>query len=241
MIEVHRLHLTDVTPDPKLPWTRPTFPVFAYLILDPTGPVLIDTGVGIGNELLDALYSPIHHDLSQALAAHGVAIADVETVVCSHLHFDHCGQNDRFGHAEVFAQRVEADAAREPNYTVQEWAFPPGVEPTEIEGDHRITPAVRILATPGHTPGHQSVLVDDGHDHRTIVCCQAAWDAASFGSAVLGDDGWDQSIGAASLERLHLLQPDRVLMSHDANDWLRDTGNPNGHQRSGGAAGTEPI
>lgn len=219
MIEVHRLHLTDVTPDPNLPWARPTFPVFAYLVLDPAGPILIDTGVGTGNELIDALYSPVHHDLGRALAVHGVEIADVGTVICSHLHFDHCGQNDRFGHAEVLVQRAEVEAARAPHYTVEEWAFPVDVELTEIDGDHQVSPAVRIMATPGHTPGHQSVLINDGNGARTVVCCQAAWDASSFDSAVLGDDGWDQAIGAASLERLHRLHPDRVLMSHDSGEW----------------------
>lgn len=220
MIEIHRLHLTDVTPDPNLPWARPTFPVFAYLVLDPAGPLLIDTGVGTGNEVIDALYSPVHHDLGQALAVHGVDIEDVGTVICSHLHFDHCGQNYRFDHATVLVQRAEVEAARAPNYTVEEWAFPPGVELTEIDGDRQVSAAVQIVSTPGHTPGHQSVLIEDGDARRTVVCCQAAWDASSFASVVLGDDhGWDQSKGAASLQRLHLLQPDRVMMSHDADEW----------------------
>ena len=241
MIEVHRLHLTDVTPDPNLPWTRPTFPVFAFLVLDPAGPILIDTGVGIGNEFIDALYSPVHHDLDRALAAHGVSIDDIGTVISSHLHFDHCGQNDRFGHAEVFVQRAEADAARAPNHTVHEWAFPSEVDLTEIEGDYQVTPAVRIVATPGHTPGHQSVLIEEGDDQRTVLCCQAAWDVESFDAAVLGDDGWDASIGAASLGRLHRLQPDRVLLSHDAHAWRRDTKNTNSSHRNDPSPGVGPI
>ena len=53
MIEVHRLHLTDITPAPNLPWTRPTFPVFGYLIAHPTGPIVIDTEVGTNNPLID--------------------------------------------------------------------------------------------------------------------------------------------------------------------------------------------
>jgi hypothetical protein len=64
VISVYRPHLTDVTPAPHLPWERPTFPVLAYLVLHPAGPILIDSGVGIGNSFIDELYSPVHHDRS---------------------------------------------------------------------------------------------------------------------------------------------------------------------------------
>ena len=100
-----------------------------------------------------------------------------------------------------------------------EWAFPPDVELTVIDGDHQVATGVDIVATPGHTPGHQSVLIHSQNGTRTVVCCQAAWDVSSFGAATLGDDGWDQSIGTASLEKLHALDPDRVLLSHDPAEW----------------------
>ena len=219
-MRVSRLHLTDVTPSPDLPWARPTFPVFAYLVEHPAGPILIDTGVGLGNEIIDKLYSPVHHDLDTALGEHGMAASDVATVITSHLHFDHCGQNDRFPHARVLVQRAEVEAAKEPLYTVPEWAFPEGVELTEIEGDYRVAPGVEIIATPGHTVGHQSVLIDDGNGHRTIACCQGAWGVEGFTAAELGDDGWDQTVGAASLRRLHELEPTSVLFSHDPEVWL---------------------
>ena len=218
-IDVHRLHLTDVSPAPDLPWTRPAFPVFGYLVLHPTGPILIDTGVGVGDALIDALYSPVHHDLDEALARHGVGTDDVTTVIASHLHFDHCGQNDRFAGARIVVQRAEVDAAAAPHYTVPDWAFPPGLDLTVIEGDHQVATGVRVVATPGHTPGHQSVVIEDGDGTRTIVCCQAAWDVSSFDAATLGDDGWDEAAGAASLRKLHALRPDRVLLSHDRDDW----------------------
>ena len=111
-IDVHRLHLTDVTPAPHLPWTRPTYPVFGFLVLHPTGPILIDTGVGVGNTFIDELYSPVHHDIDEALDPHGVGVDDIATVITSHLHFDHCGQNDRFGRFAILVQRAEVDAAQ---------------------------------------------------------------------------------------------------------------------------------
>jgi len=219
MIEVRRLHLTDVTPAPSLPWARPTFPVFAYLVLHPAGPVLIDTGVGYGSSLIEKLYSPVHHDLDKALDDHGVDLKDVATVITSHLHFDHCGQNKRFGSARIIVQRAEVEAAKAAHYTIAEWAFPPNVDLTIIDGDLDIAPGVRVVATPGHTAGHQSVLVDDDAGLRTIVCCQASWDVNSFASGGLGDEGWNQTAGEASLQRLHALKPDRVLLSHDAEAW----------------------
>ena len=219
VIEVHRLHLTDVTPAPNLPWTRPTFPVFAYLVLHPTRPILIDTGVGIGNAFIDELYSPVHHDIDVALGSHGVSVDDVATVITSHLHFDHCGQNNRFAGSNVLVQRAEVEAATAALYTVPDWAFPPGIDLTVIDGDHQVATDVRIIATPGHTPGHQSVLIKDGDSRRTLVCCQAAWNVNSFDTATLGDDGWDEATGAASLKKLHALKPDRVMLSHDPDEW----------------------
>jgi N-acyl homoserine lactone hydrolase len=218
--EVHRLHLTDVTPAPNLPWTRPTYPVFAYLVLHPSGPILIDTGVGIGNRFIDELYAPVHHDLADALGRHGARIEDITTVITSHLHFDHCGQNDRFPRSSIVVQRAEVEAAREPMYTVPEWAFPRGVELTVIDGDHEVAAGVSVIATPGHTPGHQSVLIDGPDGLRTIVCCQASWDVASVDAATLGDEGWDEVAGAASMEKLRGLNPDRVLLSHDVDEWI---------------------
>ena len=218
-MRVSRLHLTDVTPSPELSWARPTFPVYAFLVEHPDGPILIDTGVGLGNEIIDQMYSPAHHDLDAALANHGITTDDIAIVITSHLHFDHCGQNNRFAHARVLVQRAEVEAAREPLYTVPEWAFPDGVELTEIDGDHHVAPGIEIIATPGHTAGHQSVLVDEGNGQRTIACCQGSWNAKSFGVADLGDDGWDQAAGARSMRRLHALEPTAVLFSHDSGVW----------------------
>jgi N-acyl homoserine lactone hydrolase len=219
MIGVHRLHLTDVTPAPSLPWARPTFPVFSYLVLHPSGPMLIDTGVRSGNGMIDELYSPVHHDLDEALDRHGVSIEEVAIVITSHLHFDHCGQNHRFAHSRIIVQHAEVEAAKAPLYTVPEWAFPPTVDLTVVDGDHEVASGVHVIATPGHTPGHQSVLIEDDGETRTIVCCQASWNVSSFDAATLGDDGWDQAAGVASLEKLHALNPDRVLLSHDTDEW----------------------
>jgi hypothetical protein len=82
-------------------------------------------------------------------------------------------------------------------YTVPEWALPPRVHLEVIEGDHEVASTVSVVATPGHTPGHQSVLIEDRNGTRTIVCCNASWNVGSFEAATLGDEGWDAAAGVA--------------------------------------------
>ena len=140
-------------------------------------------------------------------------------------HRDHFTSSLRSLRPELSVPRFpnlrEIEAAREPLYTVPEWAFPEELDLTAIDGDLHVADGVRIISTPGHTPGHQSVLIEDGSGTRTIVCCQAAWDTASFEAASLGDDGWSQETGSNSIARLRGLDPDAVLLSHDPNTWRR--------------------
>jgi hypothetical protein len=80
-------------------------------------------------------------------------------------------------------QHAEVEAARGRLYTVPEWAFPPNIDLEVIEGDHEVASGVWIIATPGHTPGHQSVLIEGDDATKTIVCCQASWSVANFEDA----------------------------------------------------------
>jgi N-acyl homoserine lactone hydrolase len=61
-------------------------------------------------------------------------------------------------------QRREREAARAEDYTISEWVEFEGATYVELEGEHEVLPGIRVVPTPGHSPGHQSVLVetDDG-------------------------------------------------------------------------------
>lgn len=174
--------------------------------------------------MIDRLYRPRHRDLDEALGRHDVGVNDVVMVISSHLHFDHCGQNNRFRTARIVVQRIEAETARAPRYTVPDWAEPPGVTVEQVDGAGVIAPGVSLLPTPGHTAGHQSVVVhadDDSVD--TVICAQASWDATAFDARSVGDEhAWDVATGDSSVEQLHRLAPKRVLFSHDAQEWAPD-------------------
>lgn len=81
--------------------------------------------------------------LSEALRSRGLAPSDIELVVLTHAHGDHEGNLDMFPQAKVIAHRAEG-----------------GEEP--LESDVEIWEGVRLVHTPGHTPGSISVLVDAG-------------------------------------------------------------------------------
>jgi N-acyl homoserine lactone hydrolase len=120
-------------------------------------------GVVAGGGIL-TLY--VRRTLQSQLAELGVAPADVAYVAFSHFHGDHVGNANLFTTAKVLVQRAEYDAAFGPDSA--KYGFNPALygklkdNPTvKLEGDHDVfgDGSVIIVATPGHTPGHQSLLV----------------------------------------------------------------------------------
>jgi N-acyl homoserine lactone hydrolase len=223
-VRVARLHLTDTHPDPSLAWASGPAAVYAYLIDHQDGLILVDTGVGKGNELIDALYRPEHHDLPEALAGAGHEISDVRLLINSHLHFDHCGNNRLFPGVPILVQRREYEAAHQASYTDPGWVDFPGATIEQVDGDHQVARGVQIVSTPGHTPGHQSVVADTD-EGRVVICAQAAYSAADFTAFNTDPHSTeDEQTQRSSLQRLHHLGAHRVCFSHDATNWLAAPG-----------------
>ncbi len=130
-------------------------PVFVYTIEHPDGLVLVDTGMTDSFPELDEEWGPVLHRLPDEL------VARVAVVINTHLHFDHCGGNRLFAGTPIHVQARElADARSQPDYTVPEWVDFGGATYVEHDGAGDVLPGVRVLPTPGHTEGHQAVLVD---------------------------------------------------------------------------------
>ena len=210
------------------PESGPTFtgfPVHVFLIHHPDGPILVDTRIGIGNETINDWYQPITVDLRHELGERGVDPDDPAlTIINTHLHFDHCGQNCHFPSARIVVQKAEAKIASTPFYTVDSWASLPAGRTMLIDGDAKIADGVEVVHTPGHTPGHQAVVIRSTHD-TTIIAGQCVFRAAEWhdrepSPANLSDTG-HRLLAADSIARLRALQPTRVLLSHDESITIR--------------------
>jgi N-acyl homoserine lactone hydrolase len=168
------------------------WPNSIHVIEHPDGRILVDTGMIDSTPELDAAWG-VRFDAAKIPR-------DVACVINTHLHFDHCGGNRLFPGTPIHVQRREREKAREPDYTVPGWVEFQGATYVEHDGEAEIAPGVRVVPTPGHTPGHQSVLVDT--DDGLVVCA--------------GDVGytWQQFEESESGQMLLSLSPRRVWLAH---------------------------
>jgi N-acyl homoserine lactone hydrolase len=221
-LEVRRLYLGSVDG----PFGRGT-PLHGYAIKHPQGVVLVDTGLGDpGDAPWTREYNVRVRMMDVALADHGLSIVDVKYIITTHLDHDHMGQNFLFKDASFVVQRAELEHARsESTPEIRELFDFPGVRFEILEGDAEVLPGITALSTPGHTPGHQSVLLDGGGGgERQLIVGDAAYTAAVYAHPEeFGEDhpGWVLQVRAGretwvqSLSKLRALNADVVHFCHD--------------------------
>jgi Zn-dependent hydrolases, including glyoxylases len=202
--------------------------VMAYVVRHRQGILLFDTGFGFGNAELDAYYQPRARHLPDVLGAAGIAAAEIGAVVNCHLHVDHAGQNALFPGVPIYVQPAEWETAHTTDHTILEWIDFPGAHYEQIAGDHELFDGIRVVATPGHTPGHQSLAVETA-DGLNVVAGQAVYTAGEWaGESDAWEGRWrapDQLAYDRSVERLRRLDPVRVFFGHDRRQW---TATPSG-------------
>ncbi len=140
--------------------------------------ILIDTGVGakLKEHFKDMYRVEREHGLVQSLGSIGIEPEEIDIVINTHLHFDHCGGNTierngsyvpTFPNAQYVIQAQEWAAAMNPNERTKASYLKENFEPLKnaaqlmlVAGEYTISEGVTVIPTPGHTQGHQSVLIE---------------------------------------------------------------------------------
>jgi glyoxylase-like metal-dependent hydrolase (beta-lactamase superfamily II) len=202
--DVIPLHVADVTYPAQHPLAGQTGSVMAFVVRHTQGLLLVDTGIGFGNPWIDEQYQPKAWNIKDAMYRKRLDADAVVMVVNTHLHFDHSGQNVEFPEIPILVQQPEWEAAWEEGYTMREWIDFEEANYLRVRGDTEIAPDLRLIFTPGHSPGHQSLAVDT-EDGLVLIVGQAAQDAKAFATAPADP----------SLQRLRDLNAAFVHFSHD--------------------------
>lgn len=199
-------------------------PALGYLVDHGGELLLFDTGIGTADPETDAHYRPYRRPLREALGAAGVTPGDIALVVNCHLHFDHIGGNPLFPGTPLLTQSAELALVRGGEHTPEHLVDFPGAAYEELTGETEIRPGLWILPTPGHTAGHQSLVIRRP-DGTVILAGQTHTSASDFAAAELAARARADGVGPPLpepdpwVERLLAYDPRRILFAHDAAVW----------------------
>jgi N-acyl homoserine lactone hydrolase len=203
-----------------LPGLKFTIPVHGFLVKHPAGAGIIDTGYGSNTELIKD-YRAVNTPVAEALRQHDIDPADIRWIINTHLHFDHSGQNAVFPHAPLYVQRAEYERRTDPDYTVVEWLNYAGARWELLDGEQEIVAGVRVVTTPGHTPGHQSIEVDTTAG-PALMTGDACWTVKMFEGEAPGPGMMeDVPTFLRSLDKIRRRKPASLHFCHDNRTWHR--------------------
>ncbi|MFM8330579.1 MAG: N-acyl homoserine lactonase family protein [Candidatus Methylumidiphilus sp.] len=220
-----------------------TVPVPFFLIDHPKGKVLFDTGNALpvatdphghwGNAAKAYYPNMAEGDyILNQLQAIGVNAEDIAYVILSHLHLDHAGGVGAFPNAQYIVQRAELHWAYVPDFYQKgayiradfdrdvEWMILEGRDDDDYDvfGDGTI----RIWFTPGHTPGHQSILVKLPESGAFLLTGDSCYTEEILNEEVLPGLVWSPSEALRSIKRLRAARDNwgvKVVTGHDPVAW----------------------
>ena len=217
---------------------RMRVPVPCFLIDHPCGLVLFDSGLhpDTGRDpagRLGALARVFQvelgpgDDVGARLATLGIDPARIDTLVTSHLHFDHTGGHALVPNARLVVQRAEWAAGRDDDLRARNHYDPKdfdhGHDVLEVAGEHDLFGDGRVVCLPtyGHTPGHQSLRVrlDDGR--QVVLAADACYLRRTLDELHLPAILHDRDAMLASLHRLRALRAAgaTIVYGHDPDLW----------------------
>ena len=174
------------------------------------GPLGLSTNtlVTVGNQtiVVDTGPSSRRKWLHEALEQKNLAPEDIDVVILTHMHWDHCQNTDLFRNARILVHPTEMDYARNPNRadhaSAQYMADMVDKMKLELvsEGD-KVIEGISIVETPGHTKGHISVSVSDANE-TVLIAGDALPDGGTVARGLPTNVFWDVEDARTSVEKM---------------------------------------
>ena len=225
------------------------FPVYSILVEHKDGRLLIDTGFDYDHVMKVLPFEkPVQskdQTIPGALKLIGLEPKDIGVVVNSHFHFDHCGGNKYFPHAKKICHALEvpqacnpepfehlgysdlsfsAEAAEARGVTAQLLAGTTRANSAfeGITGDVDLAKGVKLIATPGHSIGHYSLLVEFGTRKPILFTIDCAYTQKSLETLNQASFHIDPVAGVKSMRRVKKMAEDLgadLMYSHDLENY----------------------
>ena len=155
------------------------------MVRTPHHTIVVDTCVGNDRKRSLPIWDHMRTDYPERLAAAGVRPEEVDYVFCTHMHVDHVGWNTRlengrfvptFPNAKYLFHRTEWEHWKATEEEIQAEVVKDSLLPIVdaglaemVENDHVIEDGVRLLPTPGHTPGHCGLVLGTKEEGDAVV------------------------------------------------------------------------
>ncbi|MVT64682.1 MBL fold metallo-hydrolase [Bradyrhizobium pachyrhizi] len=212
-------------------------PVHAALVRHRQANLLFDTGcnpeAATGPERrwggLARVMTPVfkaEETVVHQLGKVGLTPDDIDIVVCSHLHPDHCGCNEYFRRATILCHAAELEAAQaegaeQQGYLSREWKQPQGFKTFDTQHDVFGDGKVVLVPMPGHTPGSTVARVDLDNDGTFVLASDAAPLQSSINSGVPPRNTWNMDLATAALAEFRKWRKagETVVSGHDDGQW----------------------
>jgi N-acyl homoserine lactone hydrolase len=152
-------------------------PIYVFFIDGGDEKILVDTGLEqfVVPPEVGEQYGLEILEFEDALETVGIRPEDVDLIVHTHLHNDHCENDYKCPRAKIVVQKKEYDFFRDPHPLDHRYYgdLLDGLQVETVDGDVTLRDGIDLLLTPGHTPGGQSVVVNTAAGRVVITgfCC----------------------------------------------------------------------